>query len=112
MANELPRVITALSLEPWVKEFAPYNSEGKNRLQFAAEAFGVDMKKIAAELGTSMRTEFNAKRKKSQDKKAAEAKKADAPKAKKGVKAAPPVPVKTAAKKPTPKPEKKAAKKK
>jgi ParB/RepB/Spo0J family partition protein len=73
--TELERIITALTLEPWAKEYAPYAVSGKHSLlDMAVEAFGVNGTKIANDVGMTMRTEFNEKRKKSEDRKAAKEK--------------------------------------
>jgi ParB family chromosome partitioning protein len=69
--KELPRIVTALSLQKFMDEFEPYNDD---RLKLAAAAFGVDEKKISIEIGTSLRTEFKAKRKAAEERTAAQEK--------------------------------------
>lgn len=67
-AIALPRIVTGLSLAAFLKDYC-YLDE-KDVLIPAAKAFGVDAAKMKIELGTSMRTEFNAKRDKAKAKKA------------------------------------------
>jgi ParB family chromosome partitioning protein len=80
---ELPNLVTALALQEVAKEWG--NSDYERLLQSACKDANVPYDKIAKEIDSELRAEFNAKRHKAKAKAKAEAKKAaPAPKAKKG----------------------------
>lgn len=66
-AKALPCIASGLALQEFVKDYG-YNQD--TNLNEAAKAHGVDASAIRTQLGTSMRTEFKAKRKLAEERKA------------------------------------------